>query len=141
MNQQQAINAYRSVEKQADKQEEDPYKIISILINNALEALTIAKITMTQGKIEEKGRFISLAITLIDGLKASLDKEQGGEIAENLDRLYEYMGLKLVEANLHNDVECLDEVSNLLGTIKEGWDGIEEYAKNNAHEKNNSSQL
>lgn len=141
MNQQQAINAYRSVEKQAEKQEEDPYKIISILINNALEAINIAKITMSQGKIEEKGRFISLAITLIDGLKASLNKEEGGDIADNLDRLYEYMGFKLVEANLHNDVERLDEVSNLLGTIKEGWDGIEGYAKDNTHEKNNSSQL
>lgn len=125
---QQGIKAYQSIEKQSDKQEDDPYKIIAILMKNALESINIAKITMLQNQIEDKGRFISLAITLIDGLKASLDKEKGGEIAENLDGLYDYFMTRLVEANLKNDVAILDEVHSLLTTVKEGWDGIEEYA-------------
>jgi len=126
---QQAIKAYQNVNKQADRQEKDPYKVIAILMSNALESINIAKITMLQNQIEEKGRFISLAITLIDGLKASLDMEKGGEISENLNNLYEYLMARLVEANLKNDVDMLDEVHGLLSTVKEGWDGIQGYAE------------
>ncbi len=126
----QGIKAYQSIDKQSDKQEEDPYKVIAILMKNALESINIAKITMAQKQIEEKGRFISLAITLIDGLKASLDIDKGGEIAENLNGLYDYMMARLVEANLKNDLDMLDEVSELLTTVKEGWDGIEDFANN-----------
>ena len=127
---QQGIKAYQNIDKQSDRQEEDPYKVIAILMKNALESINIAKITMAQKQIEEKGRFISLAITLIDGLKASLDRDKGGEIAENLNGLYDYMMARLVEANLKNDIDMLDEVSALLTTVKEGWDGIEDFANN-----------
>lgn len=128
-NNQQAIKAYQNVNKQADRQEKDPYKVIAILMSNALESINIAKITMLQNQIEEKGRFISLAITLIDGLKASLDMEKGGDISNNLNDLYEYLMARLVEANLKNDVDMLDEVHGLLSTVKEGWDGIQDYAE------------
>jgi flagellar protein FliS len=131
---QQGIKAYQNIEKQSDKQEADPYKVIAILMKNALESINIAKITMMQNKIEEKGRFISLAITLIDGLKASLDMDKGGEIAENLNDLYDYMMARLVEANLKNDTDMLDEIAGLLAAVKEGWDGIADHAKSSQGE-------
>jgi flagellar protein FliS len=63
-------------------------------------------------------------MNIIQGLRTSLDAEKGGDIAANLDSLYEYMGRRLLEANMNNDTAILDEVNTLLSEIKLGWDGI-----------------
>ena len=62
---------------------------------------------------------------LIDhGLRASLVKNAGGEIAENLDALYEYMGARLLTANLKNDLAILEEVQRLLTDLRDTWNAI-----------------
>jgi len=76
-------------------------------------------------RIFRKGKAISHAITIIDeGLNASLDKKVGGELAQNLSSLYEYMGSRLLTANIKNDVAALDEVARLLTDLKSAWDDI-----------------
>ncbi len=80
---------------------------------------------MKAGDIEKKGLAISKAIMIIDsGLRASLDKKVGGEIAENLDALYAYMSQRLMMANLKNQPEILEEVHSLLKDLKSAWDAI-----------------
>jgi flagellar protein FliS len=72
-----------------------------------------------------KGASISKAITIIDeGLKACLDKSAGGELAQNLSSLYDYMNQRLLIANLKNDTGILDEVSQLLTELKGAWESI-----------------
>jgi flagellar protein FliS len=66
----------------------------------------------------------------VGGLQASLDYDSGGEIAENLGNLYDYMSRRLVVANLRNDGSILDEVASLIVEIKMGWDGIPDTLKN-----------
>jgi len=83
-----------------------------------------AKHCIMQSNIPGKGENISMAISIIDGLRVSLDKKRGGEIAENLDNLYDYMERRLFEANVKSDVAILDEVSGLLSEIKSAWDTI-----------------
>ena len=94
---------------------------------------------MINGDIAEKGAHISWAISIVSGLRVSLDAEQGGDIAKNLDSLYDYMERRLLEANIQNKVEYLDEVINLLLEIKSGWDGIADQVDNDV--KDNSQQL
>jgi len=53
-----------------------------------------------------------------------MDQNVGGDLAADLDRLYEYMTMRLFEASRHNDVEKLNEVGKLLGEIKLAWDQI-----------------
>lgn len=101
-----------------------PYRIIQMLMEGALARLATAKGCIARNEIAEKGHQISWCIRIIEGLKSSLDAEQGGDIAANLDALYDYMNRRLLEANMQNDVEILDEVTRLLEEIKEGWDGI-----------------
>jgi flagellar protein FliS len=80
---------------------------------------------MQSGDIPAKGKSISKAIAIIDnGLRASLDKRIGGEIALNLDSLYEYMSRQLLLANLNNDEAKITEVQNLLRDLKGAWEAI-----------------
>ena len=54
----------------------------------------------------------------------AIDMEKGGEISENLNALYDYMQFQLVQANIERDHKKVDEVIDLIKTIKDGWDQI-----------------
>jgi len=101
-----------------------PHRIIQMLLDGALSKIAAAKGCIERGEITEKGRQITWGMNIIQGLRTSLDGEKGGEIAANLDSLYEYMGRKLLEANVDNNPELLDEVTQLLSELKAGWDSI-----------------
>ncbi|HRE33022.1 MAG TPA: flagellar protein FliS, partial [Candidatus Berkiella sp.] len=74
--------------------------------------------------IHDKGISISLAISIVETLQASLNEQEGGEIAKNLSDLYIYILQSLIEVNLHNDLKKLDEIIQLIETIKSGWDNM-----------------
>jgi flagellar protein FliS len=88
-------------------------------------ALAMALSNMVQHKVAEKGRSISHAIDIItNGLRASLDVEAGGEMAERMYALYEYMGTRLVIANANNDAAPIEEVTHLLSELRSAWEEI-----------------
>lgn len=100
----------------------DPHRLIQMLFDAAMVAISLARIHMENGQIADKGASISKAIDLIsNGLAASLDKESGGELAERLAALYEYMAQRLLYANLKNSVAALDEVAELLSGLRDAW--------------------
>ncbi len=120
-----AINAYAKVGIESGVTSADPHKLISMLFEGALLAIANAKNGMARKDIPAKGAAISKAIAIIgEGLHASLDKEVGGELAQGLSSLYDYMVFRLIEANLKNDLEILDEVSRHLTDLKSAWDSI-----------------
>ena len=99
----------------------DRMQLILCLMDGALDRIIIAKGHMHRQEIAAKGEAISRAIGLIDGLRTALDKDRGGDIAGNLERLYDYMMRRLVEANFRNDEARLDEVAGLMEEIRAGW--------------------
>lgn len=120
-----AAQAYSNMGKQGNAEQASPHGLITMLFDGALERILAAQGAMSGNDIAAKGALISRAITIVDGLRASLDLEKGGSVAENLKSLYDYMETRLFEANLNNAPEILDEVADLLRTVKEGWVGIE----------------
>lgn len=125
MNATVGINAYKSVSLEAQVLGADPHKLISLLIDGALYEISHAKSCIARKEIMAKGKSVSKAISIIgEGLNACLDKKVGGQLAQDLSELYEYMVMRLVEANLKNDTAILDEVAYLLGEIKGAWDAI-----------------
>ena len=101
-----------------------PHKLIEMCLAGALERIAIAKGAMQRGDLGEKARRISAAVAIVEHLKMSLDAKAGGELARNLDNLYDYVMRRLAQANIGNDEAMLDEVTGLLGQIKAGWDGL-----------------
>lgn len=125
MNATTAIKAYAKVGMESSVTTADPHKLILLLYQGALLAISMAKNQIMRKEIAAKGKSISHAITIIDeGLKASLDKNAGGELAQNLSALYDYMNQRLFIANLKNDTGILDEVSRLLTELKGAWEEI-----------------
>lgn len=125
MNAMTAIRAYNRVGVESGVAAADPHKLISMLYQGALLAIANAKSGMLCQDVSAKGTAISKAILIIDdGLKASLDKDVGGELAHNLASLYDYMSNRLLTANINNDMAALDEVARLLTDLKEAWESI-----------------
>lgn len=117
--------SYAKVGVDAAIETADPHRLVTMLFDGATAAVSLAKIHMQAGDIAEKGTSISKAISLInDGLKASLDIEAGGELAERLAALYDYLVQRLLFANMKNNVAALDEVSELLGSLRDAWSQI-----------------
>ncbi|NOS74555.1 MAG: flagellar export chaperone FliS [Methyloglobulus sp.] len=120
-----AINAYKKVGVESKVIGADPHQLISMLFQGGLLAIDNAKTEILNKDIAAKGKFISKAIAIIgEGLHASLDKKVGGELAENMSSLYDYMVKRLIDANLKNDITILDEVAGLLGELAGAWDSI-----------------
>ena len=119
-----AMNQYKQVGTGVSAAAADPHQLIAMLFDGALEKIAIAKGAMSRKAVEEKGQKISRAILIIDGLRAALDKEKGGEVAENLDALYDYMQRCLFKANVANNAHLLDEVSGLIKDVKIAWEAI-----------------
>ncbi len=124
MNAMTAMRQYQSVNNQAQAIEADPHRLIQMLIEGGLTRLAQARGAMERNQTALKGELVGKAIAIIGGLRQGLNVEQGGELAVNLDRLYEYMTTRLMEANLKNDPVILEEVSGLLREVKNGWDAI-----------------
>ncbi|MES2049018.1 MAG: flagellar export chaperone FliS [Pseudomonadota bacterium] len=118
-------NAYAKVGIETGVISASPHKLIVMLYDGAIVAISNATQQMKNGDIPAKGYSISKAIAIIEnGLRASLDKKAGGEIAISLDALYEYMVNRLLLANLNNQVDLLTEVQNLLRDLKNSWEAI-----------------
>lgn len=124
MNAMAALKQYQTVNTQAQVFDASPHRLIQMLMEGGLSRLAQAKGAMERGQVALKGELLGKAIAIIGGLREGLDLRQGGELAANLDSLYEYMSSRLLQANRSNDVAIIDEVAGQLREVKSGWDGI-----------------
>lgn len=117
---------YQQVNTQSAVEGASPHRLTQMLMEGALQRLAEAKGAIQRNCTQSKGEAIGKAIAIVGGLRDSLNVEVGGELAQNLDDLYDYMQRRLLQGNLGSDEHCVDEVIDLLKTIKSGWDGIGE---------------
>jgi len=118
------ISHYKQVDNYSGVNDANPHRLVQMLLEGVLGKLAVAKGLIIRGDIANKGEIISQAMAIVGGLRSSLDMEAGGELAANLDDLYEYIERRLLLANLNNDVDIVVEVAELLSKIKSGWDAI-----------------
>jgi len=124
MNSRQALNAYSKVGVQSGVTDASPYQLISMLIAGAQDRIAEAQGAMARQEVARQGELVGKAINIVDNLRVSLDHSKSAELAGTLGDLYDYMQRRLVEANATSDPAILAEVHGLLGTVREGWEGI-----------------
>lgn len=117
-------NQYRQVGMTSEVEGADPHRLIQMLMEGALTRMSQAKNMIEEKNYEGKAKLLGRVMDIIATLQSSLDHDNGGEISSNLERLYDYMNRRLLEASSANDVSMVDEVMKLLLEVKSGWDGI-----------------
>jgi len=117
-----ALRQYKNVDLKATVATASPHKLIQMLFEGALDALAQSKGAIERSDLELRTKQLNKASSIVLGLQDSLDTEKGGEIAENLNALYDYILRALMEANRNNDAEKVQEAMNLLVEVKIGWD-------------------
>lgn len=119
-----SLKAYKSVAVSSQKDVASPYRMVQMLLAGALERLARAKSAMEQNQPAQKGELIGSAMAIVAELQAALDVEAGGELAANLDNLYDFAARELMQANSENNVERLENAAGVLREIKAAWDAI-----------------
>ncbi len=115
---------YQQVNTSSAVEGASPHRLIQMLMDGVLQRLAEAKGAMRRNAVNDRGEAIGKAISIIGGLRDSLNQDVDSDVTRNLNDLYAYMTKRLMEANLHSSEEAIDEVMALMRTVKSGWDEI-----------------
>ena len=114
--------AYGKLGLQTDVINADPHRMVQLLFDGALLSIQRAKIHLAEKRIAERGQAIGHAIEIVDaGLRVSVDPSVDPAFAGRLISLYQYVTMRLLQANLRNDVKALDEAATILGGLRNAW--------------------
>ena len=120
---QKGLQVYKKHNLQADLSVADPHRVIQLMMQGCVERLAQSKGAIERKDFEGKSVAISKCMALINGLQDALDLSYG-KVPEDLFALYDYMKQRLLDASRNMDPAPLDEVGQLMLTIKSGWDAI-----------------
>ncbi|MGR5541099.1 flagellar export chaperone FliS [Vibrio campbellii] len=119
-----SVQAYKKVSVDSQLSAASPHKIVQMLMAGAVERLIQGKAAMLQGNVSVKGERFGKALDIIISLRSCLSMNDGGDIAQNLDQLYDFMINQISSANISNDPQPIDDVVEILREIKSAWDQI-----------------
>jgi flagellar protein FliS len=124
------IAQYGKVAAESEVAYASPHRLVQMLMEGALDKIATAKGCIERGDLEGKSHQLTWAMSIVNGLRTSLDMEAGGPIAANLDDLYSYMTRRMIDASVENDAEILAEVIDLMLEVKGAWDAMPEDVRN-----------
>ncbi|TXT38903.1 MAG: flagellar protein FliS [Comamonadaceae bacterium] len=117
-----SANAYQRINVETGVVQADPHRLVDMLFDGLLNNIAAARGALSRGDIKSKCQHISTSVRILEeGLKGSLNLQEGGELAANLQGVYDYCVVRLTQANVRNDDGALQEVSRILSPIADGW--------------------
>lgn len=117
-----SANAYQRINVETGVVQADPHRLVDMLFDGLLHNIAAARGAMARGDIKSKCQHVTTSVRILEeGLKGSLNLKEGGELAANLQGLYEYCVVRLTQANVRNDPKALEEVTKIISPIAEGW--------------------
>jgi len=119
-----SYDSYRSVDLEARAAAASSYELVLILFDGLLDELARARGHIEHKRYQQKGASLEKCLNILNGLSSALDYEEGGELVQGLARLYDYCIYRLSDVSVTLSLEGLDEVVQLLGVLREGWEGV-----------------
>jgi flagellar protein FliS len=123
------VNVARDYQK-ANVTTADRVRIVVMCYEGCIANASRAQEEMRKGNVADKGVYLGKAAAIVTELLNTLDKEQGGEIAERLELLYRYVLNSFSQANLKQDATLMDGALRVLKELKEGWAALAEKGVN-----------
>ena len=120
---QSGVSAYRDV-RAGGAHGASPHGVVLMMLDGALMRVAAARGHIERGEVSAKAESLSRALAIVEALRLALDHERGGDIADNLENLYEYVSLRITQGNLHSSVQPLAEAAALLGEVRLAWAAI-----------------
>ncbi len=124
-----ALQQYQQIGTRGAIGDASPHRLIQLMMEHALTQMNHARGHIMRDEIDRKGQALGSAISVINGLQASLNHKEDARMSANFDALYAYMMRRLLEANLKNDAAIVDEIAGLMRELKEAWDAIADDAE------------
>ncbi len=118
------VDAYRKIDIKARVESATPGQLVVLLFEGLLTSLVEARAAILEKDYQAKGQKISKALSIVLTLQESLNGDVESDLPYRIERLYDYMQRRLLEVNQSMDVAIIDEVVELVVTLKSGWDQI-----------------
>ena len=116
-----AFTEYQQTNAATAVMDASPHQLTQLLLKAAMDKLSVAVGAVERNDIQLRVASIAKAIDMVIELKSTLDLEKGGDVAAELDRLYQFVLDQLLDANLHSDTSKLQAAREIIGTIHEAW--------------------
>lgn len=120
-----AYESYAAVDLGAQAAQASSVQLVLILMNGLQDELARARAHIEGSRYEAKARSLDKCVAMLNGLSSSLDTDAGSEVVNQVAEIYDYCARRLHEAGVKLDVGMVDEVSALLRTLQEGWEGMQ----------------
>jgi flagellar protein FliS len=124
MNALTALAQYGQIKNDTQTTYASPHQLVLMLFDGAIEAMSMTIGAIMHKNIELRGKQSTRAISIINGLRDFLDMNEGGELADNLYSLYQYMAQELFRAGFKNDAETIQNIQEMLKDIRGSWEKI-----------------
>jgi flagellar protein FliS len=121
----EAYRSYHAVNLDAQTARASPVQLVLILMDGLLEEIARARAHIEARRHEQKAASLNRCVEMLNGLSSSLDTDAGGDVVNNLLRLYDYCAYRLFSVGIKLDTTVIDEVSGLLETLRRGWLGVQ----------------
>lgn len=116
-----AFTEYQQTNAATAVMDASPHQLTQLLLKAAMDKLSVAVGAVERNDIQLRVASIARAIDIVIELKSTLDVEKGGDVAAELDRLYQFVLDQLLDANSQSDPSKLQAAREIIGTIHEAW--------------------
>ena len=119
-----ALAKYGQIKNDAQTTYASPHQLMLMLFDGAIEAMSFTIGAIQNENFELRSKQNTRSITIINGMRECLDMETGGELANNLYSLYQYMTKELFRASFKNDADTVQNIQSMLKDIRGSWEKI-----------------
>ena len=119
-----ALSQYGKIKNDTQTSYASPHQLMLMLFDGAIEAMSFTIGAIENNNFELRSKQSTRSITIINGMRECLDMETGGELADNLYSLYQYMAQELFRASFKNDVDTIKNIQTMLKDIRGSWEKI-----------------
>ena len=119
-----ALAQYGQIKNDAQTTYASPHQLMLMLFDGAIEAMSMTVGAIQNKNFELRSKQNTRSITIINGMRDCLDMEAGGDLANNLYSLYQYMAQELFKASFKNDADTIQNIQAMLKDIRESWEKI-----------------